>query len=176
MSTKIEIDYAALANASYFDTRDKDQNTPIIPKDWTQLDRTQFGLPPGPSRSGFSVEVFKKGTGIVIAYEGTSSDSVGADGRADRAINGLLGIGWAEKQLKQAALLYQNLEATNPAVDMTRTGHALGGGGYTSDRNQTVSARNVTKCRRLESRMDRTSQAYIGLEALVDKGFERGMP
>lgn len=123
-----DIQFAALANASYRDTRNEQLNLPIIPPGWTQLDRTMFGLPPGPSPSGFSAEVFQKGNEIVIAYQGTNGDPFTKDFVLDAISDVKLGIGWAEKQMKEAALLYVRVKTLNPTADISFTGHSLGGG------------------------------------------------
>ncbi len=126
-------EYALLADAAYLDIRG-DANQPVLPSaNWTNVDRTLFGLPATPSPSGFSAEVFRKGSEIVIAFQGTNPDPFSADGIQDWFTNADLAFfGWVDKQLKEAALLYQRVKAAfaeEPApVSISFTGHSLGGG------------------------------------------------
>jgi hypothetical protein len=131
MATPVE--YGLMADAAYLDIRGR-ANVPVETAGWTHLDRTQFGLLATPSPSGFSAEIFRKGSEIVIAFQGTNPDPVSSDGVSDWFItNRKLFFGWADQQLREAALLYQRVKATrfvdepNP-LSITFTGHSLGGG------------------------------------------------
>lgn len=92
------------------------------------MPRTDFGFPSTPSPSGFSAEVFQKGGEIVISFQGTNSDPFTSDGIKDWWTNGQLALGWTNKQLNEAALLYQRVKAANPTAEISFTGHSLGGG------------------------------------------------
>jgi hypothetical protein len=124
-------DFGLMADASYRDIRGN-ANQPVVPQGWSRLDRTQFGLSPGPSPSGFSAEIFRRGSDIVIAFQGTNPDPVSADGVSDWFTNAGLFLPWGAKQLKEASLLYRRVISSfagepNP-VSIEFTGHSLGGG------------------------------------------------
>ena len=121
MTTAIE--YALMAGHAYRTTRDKINWLPA-PQGWAPFFPVPDPTTPGfPTTHGFEAVSFTKGTDIVISYAGTDEDSLG-DIAAD--FNLLIGIG--SKQLLQAAKYYLQVKATNPAANITFTGHSLGGG------------------------------------------------
>jgi hypothetical protein len=98
-----------------------------------------------PSPSGFSAEIFQKGSEIVISFQGTNPDGISSDGRVDWISNIALGAAWATKQLHEAALVYQRVRAHFDGATITFTGHSLGGGlaglmAFYFDRRATVFA------------------------------------
>ena len=124
--TQVEIEYALLAGRSYASNRKARQNWINEPVGWTQLE------PKPPIRSeespvsGFEAVAFKKGsTGeVVISFAGTNfSESM------DLVADGILGLGFMQKQLVDAALFFKKVEAAVPqGTKITFTGHSLGGG------------------------------------------------
>ncbi len=125
-------DYALLAAAGY---RDKTgaANRPVTPENWVPVDRTLFGLPatnPGPA--GFSAEIYRNGSEVVISYQGTNSRPLTEDGIKDWLQNISLALGTGGEQLDQAALLYERVQKyfqdRGQTVAITVTGHSLGGG------------------------------------------------
>lgn len=122
-------DYALLANAVYQDIR-SEKNAPVLPTGWTRLNPTLFGLTDHPDSRGFSAAVFQNGSQIVISYEGTNPDVFSEDGIRDWKANIALFLGKPANQLESAALLYARVKAAypDPDVDISFTGHSLGGG------------------------------------------------
>lgn len=115
MTTTTE--YALLAGASYYNTRNEINRFPI-PANWSYLSRVEQD-----PATGFEASAFQSGTQIVISYAGTYSKS-GADIQA--GIN--LGLGLGSAQLYQAVEYYLQIRAVNPSAVITLTGHSLGGG------------------------------------------------
>lgn len=122
MTTTIE--YALMAGHAYRTTRDEINQLPV-PLGWTPF----FPVPDSttltfPTTAGFEAVAFQKGTDIVISYAGTNS----ADVSGDIAANIGLATGFGSAQLLQAAEYYLQVQAANPTVNVTFTGHSLGGG------------------------------------------------
>jgi len=116
------LEYALLAGRAYERSR-KPENRIPEPAGWTQL------TPEDPlghtvnTASGFEAVAFQKGNEIVISYAGTDFTE-GADKMADA----ILGLGFINQQLIDAALYYKRIQAANPGATITFTGHSLGGG------------------------------------------------
>jgi Ca2+-binding RTX toxin-like protein len=116
------IDYSLLAGASYYDTRDKNNRTPV-PQGWNYLSRI-----PQDTSTGFEVVAFERVTNgvteIVISFAGTYPKDVTGDIAADIG----LALGQGSEQLTQALDYYLAVKATNSNALITLTGHSLGGG------------------------------------------------
>ena len=118
MATTIE--YALLAGASYYDTRNPN-NRFSIPQNWGVISRV-----PQDGSTGFEASAYKNllTNEIVISYAGTyPTDILG-----DQATNIGLGTGNGSAQLLQAAAYYLQVKAANPGATIKLTGHSLGGG------------------------------------------------
>jgi hypothetical protein len=73
--------------------------------------------------TGFEAGYFQRGNKIVISYAGTNPNEslVGTDHTADY----LLATGVGCVQLEQAAKYFLEIQAANPGMAMTFTGHSL---------------------------------------------------
>ena len=119
MTTAIE--YALMAGHAYRTTRDKINWLPV-PQGWTPFFPVPDPTTPSfPVTAGFEAISFTNGTEIVISFAGTGS-------LIDQAANFGLATGLGSWQLRQAAEYYMQVKAANPNVNITFTGHSLGGG------------------------------------------------
>lgn len=118
------LEYAQLASRVYSDVRGE-ANQPFVPAGWEDLS-LHFGLM-GPSASGFSASVFRKGTEIVISFAGTSP-GFDENARNDWLTNITTGLGFLGEQVGESALLYERIKAAYGADGISFTGHSLGGG------------------------------------------------
>jgi Ca2+-binding RTX toxin-like protein len=118
------IDYALMAGASYFSTRQADGNKIPVPQGWVKVMNPDSYFKD--TESGFEAISFSNGTEIVISYAGTYDKPLfpNPDFQADLA----LGTGWGSTQLDQAAAYFLSIRAANPTAQITLTGHSLGGG------------------------------------------------
>jgi hypothetical protein len=116
------IDYALLAGAAYFDTRD-DSNRIPLPQNWTVISRVSSD-----PVSGFEARALKNGNEIVISYAGTDPNNSNPLTSPDGKTNSALASGNRADQLLQAAEYYLQIKAANPGATITLTGHSLGGG------------------------------------------------
>ena len=117
----ISTDYALLAGAAYFDTRNT-INRISTPQGWTQIDRRNSD-----PATGFEATTFQSGSQIVISYAGTNASQV-SPFAPDMRANLALANGTSSNQLLQAAEYYLQIRASNPGSPITLTGHSLGGG------------------------------------------------
>jgi len=126
MATTVE--YALMAGRSYQTTRDPDNNWFPIPQGWLEFAHVPNNpdFPQITGAAGFEAVAFRKGTDIVISYAGTYAKDFTGDILADIGL--ATGVGSA--QLLQAAEYYLQVKAlnTDPNVNITLTGHSLGGG------------------------------------------------
>lgn len=99
-------EYALMAGAAYFSTRD-DINRFPIPDGWEEVPQSHVALP-----SGFEAITFQSGSQIVISYAGTYDKDISGDVAADAA----LGTGSASSQLLEAAEYYLAVKAANPGA------------------------------------------------------------
>ncbi len=120
MTTAIE--YALLAGAAYFSTRDAINRFPV-PAGWIE-DIAQRNAD---DQTGFEARAFQKGTEIVISYSGTDPNAAGLFSKDMQANLQIIRGDWTA-QLQQAAEYYLEIKAANPAATITLTGHSLGGG------------------------------------------------
>lgn len=116
MATQFEIDNALMAGMAYRSTR-PDINRFPLPLGWTEIPLSHVIFP-----GGFEAASFQRGTEIVISYAGTGP------GLTDWDANSGLALGFGSEQLRQAALYYLEVKATNPGATISFTGHSLGGG------------------------------------------------
>ena len=117
MATQLE--YALMAGAAYASTRGSVNEIPA-PQGWTEIAH------PVNDASGFEAAIFQRGTEIVISFAGTGPGLW----NGDWSTNVLSALGAVTEQLKQAALYYEQIKATNPpgTTLISFTGHSLGGG------------------------------------------------
>jgi len=119
-----EIGCAVLSSATYIEGRQTQNRTPL-PSGATKVAIT--GLTPDghyvdPAGSGFEASLYVYQGKYVIAFSGTDPSDVN-----DLSADAMLGFGVMEEQLKQAAEFYKKVKA-QVGVDITFTGHSLGGG------------------------------------------------
>jgi len=114
------IEYALLAGASYYDTRE-DINRFPLPQNWSYISRVLQD-----TATGFEASAYKNAltNEIVISFAGTKD----IYDTGDNAANIGLGTGYGADQLLQAAEYYLQVKAANPNANITFTGHSLGGG------------------------------------------------
>ena len=122
MATTIE--YALMAGASYFDTRE-DINRFPVPKDWGLISRNPENNTTGFEASAYMNSLTKE---IVISYAGTNPNDGILPPGPDNTANIGLGTGFGSVQLLQAAEYYLQVQAANRTATITFTGHSLGGG------------------------------------------------
>src|SRR4051812_3461218 len=109
------LEIALLAGNSYRSSRPNPDNQIPIPAGWEVLDT-------GTTANGFEAVAYRKGGQIVVSYAGTYFSDPN-DLRAD----GILGLGFNDRQLVDAAKFYEDIKATY-GPNITLTGHSLGGG------------------------------------------------
>lgn len=114
-------EYALLAGASYYDTRDAANRFPI-PEDWRLVERV-----PEDTQTGFEASAYRNTATneIAISYAGTDQRSA-----ADIMASFRLGLGYESTQLIQAADYYLSIknDPRYAGCNITLTGHSLGGG------------------------------------------------
>ena len=119
------LEYAQLAAYVYANARGL-ENKPFLQDVWD--DRSSEFSTTG-SLSGFSAGVFKKGTDIVIAYEGTDPSLLTQDSIQDWIANVATFAGVTLGQVQTAALLYEQVKQQySDGYTISFTGHSLGGG------------------------------------------------
>lgn len=120
MATQFEIDYALMAGASYYDTRDENNRLPT-PFCWTKIENPDSHV--SNQSSGFEAIAFQKNNEIVISFAGTYDKSL-----VDIAADTALAFGLGTIQLYEAAQYYLAVKEANPGATISFTGHSLGGG------------------------------------------------
>jgi YD repeat-containing protein len=114
--------FALLAGNSYQSSRPLIGNQIPIPFGWTQLDMPA-NMENNPT-SGFEAYAYRGPNGeVVISYAGTNF----ADVHGDLAADAMLGLGFSQQQLIDAAAFYEKVKERYGAT-VTFTGHSLGGG------------------------------------------------
>lgn len=133
-------DYATLSASAYNADRNQYNQLDFTPAGWTQIGA--FSDPV----SGFGTQAYQNGTEVVISFEGTNaySDygqlldpttwdrvwSTASDwlyGDLPLTLGSVLSI-LGGGQIFQAAAFYAQIKAANPGVNISFTGHSLGGG------------------------------------------------
>ena len=114
------VEYALMAGAAYYSTRDEINRIPRSDS-WEQL--AGFNRRQDDS-SGFEAAAFVNSSGeIVISFAGTYDKSV-----ADKAADVALAAGILDPQLMLAARYYADIKRAYPEAAISFTGHSLGGG------------------------------------------------
>ena len=122
--TVSDIDYALMAGAAYFSTRDQVNRLPFPSGNgWQRLDPSRSLDRAQDDATGFEAAAFVKGNEVVISFAGTYPKST-----ADWANNAILFAGGLSLQLIQAALYYQKIKEVYQTATISFTGHSLGGG------------------------------------------------
>ena len=119
--TEFEINCALMSGVAYESNR-PDKNKFPVPDGWTIIPGSYNKT----DSSGFEAISFTDGNQVVISFTGTDPKSLGDLVTDLQLLNGNITV-----QLLQAAEYYmyiKNMYANNPDIQITLTGHSLGGG------------------------------------------------
>lgn len=136
MSNRINDEvYAILAAHVYNDARGPLNLLDVDGLGWVKLPESVSNMESDPLSNGFSASAYQKGDQIVIAFKGTDFLIGINNGQtvSDISTDIRLGLGFGSAQLTAAVLFYQEIKATylnaeNPNIEISFTGHSLGAG------------------------------------------------
>ncbi|OGT02211.1 MAG: hypothetical protein A2Z65_02000 [Gallionellales bacterium RIFCSPLOWO2_02_58_13] len=124
-------DYALFAANAYATSINvvSTANTIAVPDNWKILDATRtYGNDGVRNATGFLARAYENGGEIVIAYAGTTwEEGMETLDWKNGNIPGATGTSLA-KQIFDAAKFYLDVKAAHPGMEITFTGHSLGGG------------------------------------------------